>query len=331
MERRTVFRVRSFRHGSDRSLVRIRLAGPCVIRNVLLRVHRRLRQDLPYCGCRYANGADGRALSANYVPCFLTEQRAKEAYTATCAQIAAHRARSNTSYTLAINSFADETELQLKQRLGFNKPLSRETRSSQLRVANRTMSLLPLHSLPASVDWRQKNVLTAVKNQGGPLRYRRSRQGLPTLPCPAHGCEECSRGWGRALWELLGFWLHRNHRVPRRHQHGPLEGSVAAAAGALRASKSLTACIIVSLAVVRSGMVCHMVRRSRALRILCTVVAWAAAWGRSPKRRSTTCRSTAWPRLVRTRLSLRLRVWAFGCTEANGLEDAAPAGVDVPV
>ena len=79
--------------------------------------------------------------------------------------IIAHNDDSSQTYKRGVNHFTDHTPEELKQSRGLHKGLlyqgHQERRKLQsMKVINST------NSLPESIDWRTKNVLTPIKNQG---------------------------------------------------------------------------------------------------------------------------------------------------------------------
>lgn len=78
------------------------------------------------------------------------------------AKIEDHNARAAAgefTFTLGLTSMAHLTHNEYKQRLGFSKPKPVEAPAGVYTGADVT-------DFPASVDWRTKNVVTPVKNQG---------------------------------------------------------------------------------------------------------------------------------------------------------------------
>jgi len=86
-------------------------------------------------------------------------------YLANKAEIDAHNANPAHSYKKAINQFTDMTKSEFKQFLGYNKPAGRTF--AGLRQAEAPIFHTPVSDLPSSVDWREKGIVTPVKNQGG--------------------------------------------------------------------------------------------------------------------------------------------------------------------
>lgn len=79
-----------------------------------------------------------------------------------------HNMYSNASWSLGVNQFSDLTPAEFKSHIsGFNKDVAFLHRSRDpVRII--TMSVATDDKpLPKSVDWRQKGVVTPVKNQGG--------------------------------------------------------------------------------------------------------------------------------------------------------------------
>jgi len=70
-----------------------------------------------------------------------------------------HNAK-NSTYTLAINEFADMTFAEFHKQMTGLKPVDR----TYLRGLN-TMEVDPHFKAPSAIDWRQKNAVTPVKNQ----------------------------------------------------------------------------------------------------------------------------------------------------------------------
>ena len=74
----------------------------------------------------------------------------------TLAKIAASNANPENTFTLGLNKFSDYTEAEYKRLLAY-KP---NTKYSGEEV------VLPVKGIPASIDWRTKGAVNAVKNQG---------------------------------------------------------------------------------------------------------------------------------------------------------------------
>jgi len=77
-------------------------------------------------------------------------------------QIQTHNA-AGLSWKMAVNKFTDMTSEEMKAFKGYNKAGAIHQRDSMNFPSNVKL----MNDLPASVDWRTKNVISPVKNQGG--------------------------------------------------------------------------------------------------------------------------------------------------------------------
>jgi len=78
------------------------------------------------------------------------------------AEVIAHNADSTQSWKKGVNKFTDMTMEQFRMHLGHSSSMSQTMRSSM------PLADLPtIDSLPDSVDWRTKKIITPVKDQGG--------------------------------------------------------------------------------------------------------------------------------------------------------------------
>ncbi|GBG33598.1 Cysteine proteinase 2 [Hondaea fermentalgiana] len=75
-----------------------------------------------------------------------------------------HNARDDVSYTLAVNEFADMTPEEFAQQYLMNEEASQGC--SATARGEWTWSREDNMDLPDSVDWREKNIVSKVKNQG---------------------------------------------------------------------------------------------------------------------------------------------------------------------
>jgi cathepsin L len=80
-------------------------------------------------------------------------------------KIEKHNANPKFGWKLAINKFTDMTESEIKAYKGYNKNLGYLKR--EMIPFNKINKSYNLSALPESVDWRTKNVVSAVKDQGG--------------------------------------------------------------------------------------------------------------------------------------------------------------------
>lgn len=75
-------------------------------------------------------------------------------------KVAYHNADASHGWTMHLNRFADLTEAEFAEYLGLKpKPKARQTLGSLHTVGH-------VSDVPVAIDWREKNVVTGVKNQG---------------------------------------------------------------------------------------------------------------------------------------------------------------------
>jgi cathepsin L len=85
----------------------------------------------------------------------------KAIFESNLAKIRKHNNDTTKTWKLGVNHMADWTETEFKTLLGYKKHLPRNT-----EVEDRLTPSIPVNALPAHVDWREKNIITAVKDQG---------------------------------------------------------------------------------------------------------------------------------------------------------------------
>jgi cathepsin L len=84
-------------------------------------------------------------------------------FNANVAKVVAHNKDARHSYTMAVNQFTDMTPQEFKRFRGYSMSMAA---SRRLEMPMAELPNLSLKDLPTSVDWRTKNVVTPVKNQG---------------------------------------------------------------------------------------------------------------------------------------------------------------------
>ena len=81
--------------------------------------------------------------------------------------ILAHNAQESPSYRMGVNHMTDWTVSELKSLLGYDKALGQfQVRERARKAAAGSLQYPEVSDAPASVDWRGKGILTAVKDQG---------------------------------------------------------------------------------------------------------------------------------------------------------------------
>eukprot|EP01130_Rhizamoeba_saxonica_P019074 TRINITY_DN9784_c0_g1_i1.p1 TRINITY_DN9784_c0_g1~~TRINITY_DN9784_c0_g1_i1.p1 ORF type:complete len:366 (+),score=91.99 TRINITY_DN9784_c0_g1_i1:34-1131(+) len=81
-------------------------------------------------------------------------------------KIREHNAK-DTTWKLGVNHLTDRFESELNQIKGINKAMLYKSKLDTSKVLNTKVSAQELQSLPTAVDWREKGIITAVKDQGG--------------------------------------------------------------------------------------------------------------------------------------------------------------------
>ena len=85
------------------------------------------------------------------------------------ADVRRHNAQPGVSWHRGVNHFTDRTAAELGEMRGLDRALhfAQPGAGAQPPPAHLLDDTLKLEDLPTSVDWRSKNVITPVKNQGG--------------------------------------------------------------------------------------------------------------------------------------------------------------------
>jgi len=77
-----------------------------------------------------------------------------------------HNANPHFTWKEGVNHFTDHTEEEFGRVLGYNKKLGYSQVAKRSNIPNEKFVNIDLTTLPQSVDWRDKNVLSPVKDQG---------------------------------------------------------------------------------------------------------------------------------------------------------------------
>jgi len=125
-----------------------------------------------------------------------------------------------------VNHFTDRTDEEFRTRLGLKKSLLYKHHAESL-VVERPVNMVDVSALPLSVDWREKNIVTPVKDQGdcgscwtfataevtesywalatGNLNILSEQQILDCTPNPNHcgGTGGCEGGTAELAWAQI--------------------------------------------------------------------------------------------------------------------------------
>ena len=93
-----------------------------------------------------------------------SEAAAKEVFDENLKTILRHNAEEGRTWTMGVNEFTDWTAEDMHAVKGLNKALAFKRRAEDPVAARE--SKVDLKDLPSSVDWREKGVVTPIKNQG---------------------------------------------------------------------------------------------------------------------------------------------------------------------
>ena len=88
----------------------------------------------------------------------------KQLYRDRLALVKQHNLRTDTTYTRGINHLSDRTDEELTQIKGLDRALHRHQMNQ--RKPQQQQQQQPKTPLPKSLDWRDSNIITPVKNQG---------------------------------------------------------------------------------------------------------------------------------------------------------------------
>jgi len=90
---------------------------------------------------------------------------ARHVFNRNLAAIVAHNEDESNSWKKGVNQFTDRSPAQMKAFFGYDKAMARGRRAARAQAPE--VHIDPHATLPDSVDWRGKNIISPVKNQGG--------------------------------------------------------------------------------------------------------------------------------------------------------------------